>query len=228
MAILAQGVFESLCKQIELFERAYRYDGRSRERVVALGEAEELYFRLYPHQYRALQTIRIASQLGRMASASEDHIYRCESRLISILMKIILDGLKSGDLQLRDRQRPSELVFTLWSLAFGARALMDTGVATHQLGIEDGFRVVRDATELMLDALNWAPLSTQWDYGKTRERIRQVLFNNEWRMVERETSPAPSTNDATPRQTDGSNKTQPATPRASTDARVEQSPLRIP
>lgn len=210
MAILAQGIFESLCKQIELFERAYHYDGRSRERVVALGEAEELYFRLYPHQYRALQTIRIASQLGRMASSSEDHVYKCESRLISILMRIILDGLKSGDLKLKGRQRPSELGFTLWSLAFGARALMDTGIATHQLGIEDGFRVVRDATELMLDALNWTPLSTQWNYGKTRERVREVLFSDEWRTVKGETSPRSTTDEVAPLQTDVSNKTQPA------------------
>lgn len=183
MAVLSEGILDSLCQQIELFERASRYDGRSRERITALGEAEELYFRLYPHHYRALQTIRIASQLGRMASSSEDHVYRCESRLISFLMRIILDGLKSGDLALKNHQRPSELAFTLWSLAFGARALMDTGVATHQLGIDDGFRVVRDATELLLDALNWAPLSTEWDYSETRSRVKSLLFSSEWQTL---------------------------------------------
>jgi uncharacterized DUF497 family protein len=225
MAELSEGILESLCKQIELFERAYRYDGRPRERVVALGEAEELYFRLYPHHYRALQTIRIASQLGRMASSSEDHVYRCECRLISFLMRIILDGLKSGDLQLKDHQRPSELAFTLWSLAFGARALMDTGVATHQLGIEDGFRVVRDATELLLDALHWAPLSVEWDYGKTRRRVRKLLFENEWRALGDVATAGPTNDKERPAR--GPQKTQPEMSRA-LKARGSQSPPRCP
>jgi hypothetical protein len=227
MSLLSNGIVESLCRQIELFERAYHYDGRPRERVVALGEAEELYFHLYPHHYRALQTIRIASQLGRMASSSEDHVYRCESRLISIIMRIILDGLKSGDLRLNTQQRPSELAFTLWSLAFGARALMDTGVATHQLGIEDGFRVVRDATELLLDALHWAPLSGDWDYGRTRRHIRQVLFEEEWQTLEREprvVNPGP---DAVPSGF-RPNEAQPASAQQGRGVRAEESPSNRP
>ncbi len=181
--MLAEGTLKSLSKQLELFERAAGFNGRPREKVVALGEAEELYFRLYPHHYRALQTIRIASQLGRIADTRKDPIHKCESRLISLLMNIILEALNNGDLRLRGEQRPTELVFTIWSLAFGARALMDTGVATRQLGIADGFRVVRDATELLLDALGWEPLSPEWDYEKIRQRIRDELFATEWEQV---------------------------------------------
>jgi hypothetical protein len=181
--MLAESTLRSLCAQVELFERAARYEGRPREKVVALGEAEELYFRLHPHHYRALQTIRIASQLGRLAAGREDPLYKCESRLISLLMNVLLEALESGDLQLRDRQGPSELAFTLWSMAFGTRALMDTGVATRQLGIEDGFRVAREASDLLLDALNWAPLSRDLDYTAVRERIRSSLFAREWETL---------------------------------------------
>jgi hypothetical protein len=178
--MFGEGGFKSLCRQIELFEHAVQYDGRPRERVVALGEAEEVYFRLYPHYYRALQTLRVASQLGRLTRTRRDPVHECENRLISLLMGVILDGLRCGDLRLRDRQRPTELAFTLWSLAFGTRALMDTGVATRQLGIDDGFRVSREATDLLLDALGWVPLTSSWDYSKTRERIRDGLFAKDW------------------------------------------------
>jgi len=183
-ALLAEPTLRSLHKQTELFERAARYEGRSREKVIALGEAEEVYFRLYPHYYHALQTIRIASQLGRVAARAEDPLYRCESRLISLLMNIILEALHSGDLQLRDHQGPSELAFTLWSLAFGVRALMDTGVATRQLGIRDGFRVARESSDLLLDALHWLPMSCAWDYAAVRKRIRQSLFAEEWESLQ--------------------------------------------
>jgi hypothetical protein len=178
--MLSAATLKSLCKQIEFFERAARYEGRPREKVVALGEAESVYFHLYPHHYRALQTIRIASQLGRLAAYPNDPLHHCESRLISLLMNILLEALQNGDLQLRERQRPGELAFTLWSLAFGTRALMDTGVATRQLGIEDGFRASREASDLLLDALRWAPTSDEQDYAAVRKHVRESLFQSEW------------------------------------------------
>lgn len=179
--VLSESVLETLRRQVEFFERASTFDGRARERVVALGQAEELYSRLYPHHYRTMQTIRVASQLERLTTSPHDHIKRCETRLLSLLLEQILEALRAGDLVLQGSQRPSELVFALWSLAFGARALMDTGVATRELGIRDGARVAREATDLLLDALRWMPLSTQWDYGRTRQRVRDVLFADELR-----------------------------------------------
>ncbi len=178
--MLEEGSMKWLSKQVQMFEHAAAYAGRPRERIIALGEAEEAYFRLYPHYYRALQTLRVASQLGRLVPGQRDPAQKCESRLIAILMGVILDGLDCGDLKLRERQRPTELAFTLWSLAFGTRALMDTVVASRQLGIDDGFRVTRDSTSMLLDAIGWHPLSTDWDYSKTREHIRQGLFAKEW------------------------------------------------
>lgn len=178
--MLTEGTLKSLFVQSELFERAAGYEGRTRERIVALGEAEELFFRLHPHHYRALQTIRIASQLGRIAPRRDEVLCRCESRLISLLMNITLTALTEGDLQLRDHQRPSNLAFTLWSLAFGTRALMDTGVATRRGGFSNGFSVARSATDLLLDSLQWKPLSAETDYTTVRERIRERLFAGEY------------------------------------------------
>ncbi len=181
--MLAEATLKSLCKQIELFERAAAYDGRPRERVVALGEAEELYYRLYPHHYRALQTLRVASQIGRLTAGREDPISHCESRLLSLLVGAIHDAARNGDLKLREGQSPGELAFTMWVLAFGARALMDTRVATRQLGVTNGFQVAREAIEMLMDALGWEPLCRDWDYGRTRDRIRTVLFRDEWSQV---------------------------------------------
>jgi hypothetical protein len=179
----AEATLKSLCQQIELFERAAAFEGRPRERMVALGEAEELYFRLRPHHYRAIQAVRVVSQMGKVGSRREDYCQHCESRLISLLMHILLDGVQSGDLRLRDGQRPEELAFTIWVIAFGARALMDSRVATLQLGVGDGVQIAGDMTTVLLDALGWQPLSTETDYRVLRQRIRSELFAKEWREV---------------------------------------------
>lgn len=181
----SDSTFAPLCAQIELFERAAAFKGWPRECLVALGEAEEVYFRLYPHHYRALQTIRIASQLGKSAGDHQDPTVRCESRLLAIVMRVIKDAIEEGHLKLRQVQGPGELAFTVWALSFGTRALMDTRVAARQLGVDDGFGVSRQMTELLLDAVGWRPLLSEWDYGRTRERIRQEVFAREWNEVQR-------------------------------------------
>jgi hypothetical protein len=180
---LVDSAFGSICKQIELFERAASYQGWPRERLVALGEAEDVYFRLFPHHYRALQTIRVASQLGKVCAVHHDPTVRCESRLLSILMNIIAEAVDEGDLKLRGRQTSGELAFTIWALALGTRTLMNTRVTTHQLGIQNGGQVGRDATELLLDALGWRPLSIEWAYPHIRERIRKTLFADELEQI---------------------------------------------
>ncbi len=177
--------FAPLCAQIEFFERAAGIQGCPRERLVALGEAEELYFQLFPHHYRALQTIRVASQLGKAVGDQQDPALRCESRLLAIVMSIMKDAMQKGDLHLREGQGPGELAFTLWALSFGTRALMDTRVATRQLGVRDAFLNSRQTTDLLLDALGWRPLNSEWDYASTRRHIRENVFKSEWEAVSR-------------------------------------------
>jgi hypothetical protein len=159
----------------DLFERAASFDGRPRERLLALAEAEEMFFRLHPYHYRALQLIRIATQFARPPSR-RDSLARCESRRMTLLTTIIGDAVHAGDLVLGLERRPDDLAFVLWSLAFGTRALMNTQVAVSQLGVRDGFETARGFADDLLDALGWQPLACEFDYEQTRLRVRRELF----------------------------------------------------
>jgi hypothetical protein len=57
---------------------------------------------------------------------------------------------------------------------------MGTTVARRQLGIEDGYAVSYETADLLFDALGWYPLSLEWDYAHTRQRVRTELFATEW------------------------------------------------
>jgi hypothetical protein len=178
--MLAEETLRALSAQTELLTRAARWPGPPRERLVALGEAEELAFRLYPYHYRALQLTRVASQFSKLAAPRGDRLHPCESKLMALIMEVLGAAVRSGDLQLTGTLRPAELAFVLWALAFGTRALMDTRVAVAQLGVSDGAHTARVAVDLLLDSLAWQPLSTYWDYDATRRRIRSELFAAEW------------------------------------------------
>jgi hypothetical protein len=174
--MLAEQTIRAMNSYSEFYERAASVSGRTRERMVALGEADELFFRLYPHHYRALQTVRVASQLHATAAPRQEPWRRCESRAVALLSRVIRDALTEGDLELSSARRPEDLAFSIWALAFGTRALMNTAVATQQLGIEDGYAIARDSVSLLFDALGWRPLACEWDYEKTRARVRDDLF----------------------------------------------------
>lgn len=98
-------------------------------------------------------------------------------------MSIINDAVRSGDLVFGVERRPEDLAFILWSLAFGARALMNTVAATSQLGIQDGFETARSFADDLMDALGWQPLARTWDYERTRIRIREELFPEQTRRL---------------------------------------------
>jgi hypothetical protein len=174
-----QATLQALGRQMELFDRAAALPGRPRERLIALSEAEELFFRLHPHHYRALQLVRIASQIGTASRKNRDLMRPCESKLLSHLMGIIREAVDDEELSLPDLWQPGELAFTLWALAFGTRALMNTAVAVNQLGIVNGFKTSRQTMDLMLDALDWRPLSWEWDYEQTRQRSITFLLARE-------------------------------------------------
>lgn len=181
--MLVDATLRILEKHIELYERAAAFDARPRERMLAVAEADELFFRLHPRHYRALQTVRVASQLGRTTNLRRDAIRRCESRLVGLVMQVMHEGIACGDLPWDRDQRPEELAFAVWALAFGTRALMDTAVVTTQLGIHDGYPVGCDTLALLFDALGWQPLSSEWNYQTTLQRIRTELFPSEWHQA---------------------------------------------
>lgn len=181
--MLAEATLRELNRLTAYFERAACFEGHSRERLVALSEAEELFFQLNPHHYRALQVVRVAAQLGKSALPDNSLAHCCESRLMALLMDIIRDAMREGDVQFPPQQRPEEFAFTLWALAFGTRALMHTGVATSQLEIRNALGVARLTIHTLLDALNWWPLSSEWNYEATRRRVWQETFADETRQL---------------------------------------------
>ncbi|MFQ5911568.1 MAG: TetR/AcrR family transcriptional regulator [Nitrospinota bacterium] len=168
---------------LDMFERAAAFKGRSRERMVAIGQAYELFTRLHPDRFRTGQIIMAASI---KAKASPEHLSRLQaidSQIYAIMTGIVRDAVSQGDLELPEACNPGELTFGCWSLAFGAYSLILAGVPLDRLGIEDPFATVRKNCQAFLDGLAWRPLSSEWDYEKTYERIRKEVFPDEFRRA---------------------------------------------
>lgn len=178
--MLAKHTEKALDHRARLYAQAAAFPGRPRERLVAVGEADELFFRLYPHHYRALQVVRVAAPLTCATGPSTGPLQRCEKRVVGLVREIILAGLDTGDLVLHEPKQPDNVAFSVWALVFGARALMNTPTVTRELGINDGFAVARETIDLLCDGLTWRPLSVEHNYQTTRSRVWKEVFAADW------------------------------------------------
>ena len=183
--ILAALAIQSAEKRIELFERAATFQGRARERMSAVGQADGLFVRLFPQHFE-IETILTTNSLREKTSeARRTALEACDFRCLSTVTGIVRDAVASGDLELSGPEEGGQLAFGLWSMAFGAHLLeADPNVDMAQkMGLSDAQAALNANFHRFLDGFSWKPLSTEWDYDETARRIRDEVFPDEWRTL---------------------------------------------
>lgn len=166
--------------RIALFERAATFQGTARERVMAIGVADDLFVKLYPSHFRAEQIILLTSDPASVAGKRVSQGLSSEERCYQIVSGIVRDGIASGDLPLNPPHTVESLTFAMWSFSFGIHYL--GGVLERFNGLDfggDQFMVLCLNMNAMLDGIGFAPLSAAHDYSGTIERVRNEVFSEE-------------------------------------------------
>ncbi|WP_179137302.1 TetR/AcrR family transcriptional regulator [Candidatus Entotheonella palauensis] len=174
---------QSLAQMADLFAQGNTFSGRTRERMMAIGEAYDLFVKFYPHHFQSSQILRTVSIREKTSEARQQRFEAVEHRCIGIVSGIIRDGLAQGDLVLPMWISPEQFTFGLWALSSGAHAIM-AGKPLENLGIERPYDTLYANYHIMLDGVGWQPLSHVWDYEQTRARIRQEVFRDAYRQLE--------------------------------------------
>jgi len=170
---------ETLEKRSDMFERASAFRGNSRERLMAIGYAAELFVRVFPDYFNVEQTVRSASIWEKTTESRRQLMQGCEARCMGIVSGIIRDGVAAGDLQLPGDLRPEEMVFGLWSMTFGGYSIIAANNNLVELGIRQPFGAIRRNTLLIVDGYGWRPLSHEYDANAIYQRIEQEVFPGE-------------------------------------------------
>lgn len=168
---------ETLEKRIGLFEQASVFRGRPRERMAAIGCAAELFVQRFPDHFELEKVLSCRSIIEKTALPMQHARAAAEMKCISLVGGIVRDGVASGDLDLPEGFSPDKVVFGLWSISFGGYSIMGDEAVLEQLGIGDGFRMVREVHNRLLDGLGWKPLSSRYDYDKVFDRVRREVFH---------------------------------------------------
>ncbi|HTU25071.1 MAG TPA: TetR/AcrR family transcriptional regulator [Pirellulales bacterium] len=174
--VLMALVNQALERRLGLFRRAAMFRGRPRERLVAIGVAAELFFRLYPDHFRVEHVIRLSSVQEKTSDERRTFLEACEASCMEIVAGVIRDGVASGDLKLPQSFGPECLAFGLWAITFGGNSIMASSPSLAKLGIQQPLEVIRANCNALLDGFAWRPLSSEIDQAKLLERIVTEVF----------------------------------------------------
>lgn len=157
----------------KLFKRASTFDGRPREKLVAINEFA---FRTYPDQLKILSLLQPNLIRLKATSKHQETLGDYEARAFDILTRVVQEGVEQGDLVIPGGQPASTVSYALLCLSFGGNTFEsrypDIPIKhrnfNRSLAARLGFLA-------MLDGYRFKPLSLEWDYIATIERVRKEL-----------------------------------------------------
>jgi len=175
---------DSHAKRIELFERGVAFKGRARERMTALGVADELFVELYADHFQLEQILAVNSILDKLSEERAACFVGQQNRVLDTLRGVIEAGISEGDLTLAEGVDPAWVLYGLWSMAVGAHHVECNPEACARLAGMDMNAALWNNYQVLLDGYGWKPLRTEWDYPATVERIKTEVFANEYQELE--------------------------------------------
>ena len=174
---------ESVEVQLALVERAGTFRGRPRERMVAVAVATQLYAELYADDSRIFQIVNGEAIFQKASEKSIWRLQRCGLRTVSVMLGIVRDAIAQGDLVLPPNHTAEDIIYNFWLLGEGGKAAPHTWLPPEELGIESPFASVIKTGSKLADGYDWRPLSTEYDYRGTFERVWSEVFPAEHRKV---------------------------------------------
>ena len=168
-------VTRALKERADFHERALLFKGRSRERARAVGFACCHFSKAYPDYFNVEMMLKSHS-FWEKADEARQHQYGMQgARCFRVMHRIVTEGLQSGDLP-PGKMTPEEIVFSIASMAVGSHIMSRSSHAAMLAGIDDPLRALCQNVSLILDGLNWKPLSGEWDWDAVDRRIKKELF----------------------------------------------------
>jgi AcrR family transcriptional regulator len=160
---------------VDVMSRASQIDGCPRERMIAIGEAIEIYARLYSDNMRIMAVIDEETVRDKVPAEQRERLREQDLRLFQVLIDITQSAVDQGDLQLPSKCSVQSICLSLWALIDGWAHAVRGAVPLQDLGLSaEPVDILRSARFLM-DGYKWRPLRDQWDYSIVRNRVRQLL-----------------------------------------------------
>lgn len=166
---------ESLLHMSRLFHHAVLFEGTSRERLMALGGAYQLYTVQFPEEFDLLIATRTNNIRQKASARRVEAMGEADLQVHAVMRTLISDAIACGDLTVPPGMQVDEICFGLWGLSFGVLVLDQAKDAISSMELPPITQVMFNQLNRLLDGYAWTPLSTEHDYSQTVVRVLQHL-----------------------------------------------------
>lgn len=172
-----------------LFQRALKFNGNSRERMLAVMVSYVIWAKLHPSQLFAVLSAHSPSVTACSSDQRNDAHHQCEAELMGLLNIEIGKAIEAGDLSLPQGMCFEQVTFAMWSSAWGAMALIMSKGNSSKLQPMVLERESFTNARLILDGFNWKPLSKDINCSDTIKKITEEIFQTEIALLEQQGTP---------------------------------------
>lgn len=161
-------------ERANLFERASKFTGKTRERMRAIGVAC-CQFALLHRDYFNLEMMLKSTSFWENASAERRRLHGVQAgRLFLCINSIVQEAVSCGDLPAGTL--PQDVTLSLISITLGSHVATMQPDIQMLCAIEDPIAALRRHQNVLLDGWRWTPLLNDWDYAQTDRRIQGDIF----------------------------------------------------
>ena len=164
-----------LAERVRLFERAAAFAGRSRERMLAIGMADDVLAAGETSPFQVMQMAKPPSLWEKTAPVRRAEYARQEARCSTILEEVVRAGVAEGDVTI-SAAGAREVSFGLMTMCLGTYLVSTAPGWTDSIGLAAPRAALRANQHRLLDGIHWQPLFADWDYAATETRIQKKVF----------------------------------------------------
>ena len=169
-----------VCRQkaryAQMFSRAASFSGRPRECMSGVGLADRILRRLRPRHTDDEEFLHQPSIWDKTCQSWRDKFHDAELICGQSMYTIMAQAVAQGDLDVPP-EAMSRIILGVRSMSIGVHLLRarDNG----KWNLSEDLLELHEMQHAYLDSFQWRPLSTEWDYSATEQRLLTEVFPRE-------------------------------------------------
>lgn len=144
--------------RVELFERAARWTGPTRERMLAIALADLMMIRAQPEHFRLAQFVWTDVIWGAASEASRRRALEASAPLSELVDGIVVEAFHKGELPAGTTLTPQALTIGPWAMCLGMYTLLQQDGLLEHKGFGDPYRLLFKQLQYLFNGYGWQPL----------------------------------------------------------------------
>lgn len=169
----------------KLFYKASQFSATTRERMYLVSFAYLIYAILHPALFETMLCAKSPTISGKASLQRVTEHDELELEMLSSLFELIQQAIDAGDLNLPPYMTIQQTCFAQWSSSYGVIALLSANESSckgrEELIVE---QELFNKSSILLDGLQWFPLSKEVDYKTNLAKSLSQVFSDELQTIE--------------------------------------------